>query len=42
MTKLKFLGAAALLVTVIATPAMAQPAQQEPGAYAQAHPWAND
>jgi hypothetical protein len=42
MTKLKFLGAAALLTAVIATPAMAQPAMQEPGAYAQAHPWAND
>jgi hypothetical protein len=42
MTKLKFLGTAALLTAMIATPAMAQPAMQEPGAYRQAHPWAND
>jgi hypothetical protein len=42
MTKLKLLGAAALLTAMIATPAMAQPAMQEPGAYRQAHPWAND
>jgi hypothetical protein len=42
MTKLKFLGAAALLAAAIATPAMAQQAMQEPGAYRQAHPWAND
>jgi hypothetical protein len=40
MTKLKLLWAAALLA--IATPAMAQQAMQEPGAYRQAHPWAND
>ena len=42
MTKLRILGAAALLAAVIATPAMAQQAMQEPGAYRQAHPWAND
>ncbi len=42
MPKLKFQGAAALLTAMIATPAMAQQAMQEPGAYAQAHPWAND
>jgi hypothetical protein len=42
MTKLKFLGAAAILTAVIATPAMAQQAMQEPGAYAQAHPWASN
>ena len=32
MTKLKLLGAAAALATVIATPVMAQEATQEPGA----------
>jgi hypothetical protein len=42
MTKLRILSAAALLAAVIATPAMAQQAMQEPGAYRQAHPWAND
>jgi hypothetical protein len=42
MTKLKLLGAAALLAAAIATPAMAQQAMQEPGAYAQTHPWATD
>jgi hypothetical protein len=42
MTTLKSLGAAALLTALIATSAMAQQAMQEPGAYAQAHPWAND
>jgi CubicO group peptidase (beta-lactamase class C family) len=42
MAKLKLLGAAALLAGVIATPAMAQQAMQEPGAYRQAHPWGND
>jgi hypothetical protein len=42
MTKLKILSAAALLAAAIATPAMAQQAVQEPGAYRQAHPWAND
>jgi hypothetical protein len=42
MTKLKLLGAAALLSAVIATPALAQQVMQEPGAAAQHHPWAND
>jgi hypothetical protein len=42
MTKLKLLGAAALVTAAMATPAMAQPVMQEPGAYAQDHPWAND
>ena len=42
MTKSRVLGAAAIMAAVIATPAMAQQAFQEPGAYAQAHPWAND
>jgi hypothetical protein len=42
MIKLKLLGAAALLSVAIATPALAQQAMQEPGAYAQNHPWAND
>jgi hypothetical protein len=42
MTKSKLLGAAAMLAAAIATPAMAQEAIQEPGAYAQAHPWASD
>lgn len=42
MTKLRILSAAALLAAMIATPAVAQQAMQEPGAYRQAHPWAND
>jgi hypothetical protein len=42
MTKSGFFGAAAVLAAVIATPAMAQDAMQEPGAYAQDHPWVND
>jgi hypothetical protein len=42
MTKSRLLGAAAMLAAVIATPAMAQEALQEPGAYRAAHPWAND
>jgi hypothetical protein len=42
MTKSRLLGAAAMLAAVIATPAMAQQALQEPGAYRAAHPWAND
>jgi hypothetical protein len=42
MTRLSFLGAAALLATMVAAPVMAQEAMQEPGAYAQAHPWSND
>ena len=40
MTGLRILSAAALLAAVIATPAMAQQAMQEPGAYLQDHPWA--
>jgi hypothetical protein len=40
MTGLRIFGATALLATVIATPAAAQPAMQEPGAYLQDHPWA--
>lgn len=42
MTKSGLLGAAAILAAVAATPALAQPAMQEPGAYAQHHPWSND
>jgi hypothetical protein len=42
MTKFKLLGAALLLSATIATPAVAQQAAQEPGAYAQSHPYAND
>jgi hypothetical protein len=41
MTRLKYLGAAALLAAAVATPAMAQPVIQEPDVYAQNHPWAN-
>jgi hypothetical protein len=41
MTKSSLLSTAAILA-VIATSAMAQEAMQEPGAYAQAHPWATD
>ena len=42
MTKSTLVGAAAILAALIATPALAQSAMQEPGAYAQHHPWAND
>jgi hypothetical protein len=42
MTKARVLGAAAIVAAAIATPAMAQEGIQEPGAYAQAHPWASD
>jgi hypothetical protein len=42
MMKSRLLGAAAILTAAIATPSMAQEAMQEPGAYAQAHPWASD
>jgi hypothetical protein len=42
MMRSGLLGAAAMLAAVVATPALAQEATQEPGAYAQAHPWAND
>ena len=41
MTGLRVLSAAALLVALIATPAMAQLAIQEPGAYQQDRPSAN-
>jgi len=41
MTTSRMLGAAALLCAVITAPAIAQDAMQQPGAYAQAHPWAN-
>ena len=42
MTGLRMLSAAALLAAVIATPATAQQAMQEPGAYLQDHPWATN
>lgn len=41
MTGLRVLGAAALLVASIATPATAQLANQEPGAYQQDRPAEN-
>jgi hypothetical protein len=40
MTKLKLLGAAAIVAAAMATPAMAQEAISEPGMVAQHHPWA--
>ncbi|SHH58964.1 hypothetical protein [Bradyrhizobium erythrophlei] len=42
MTKSKLLGAAGILMAAITTPASAQEAMQEPGAYARHHPWAGD
>jgi hypothetical protein len=42
MTKSKLRGAAGILMAAIATPALAQEAMQEPGAYAQHHPWVSD
>jgi hypothetical protein len=42
MQKLKLLGAAALLAGTLVAPAIAQEVRQEPAAYAQHHPWAND
>jgi hypothetical protein len=42
MTKSALLGAVAMLAAVTATPALAQPALQEPGAYLQHHPWATE
>ncbi len=42
MTSSRLAGAAALLAVAMATPAMAQQMRQEPGGYAQGHPWAND
>jgi hypothetical protein len=38
MTKFKFLGAAAILSALIATPALAEPMNQEPGLYSFYHP----
>jgi hypothetical protein len=38
MTKLTILSAAALLSMIAATPVLAMPAVQEPGAFAFAHP----
>jgi hypothetical protein len=38
MTKFKFLGAAAMLSALIATPALAEPMNQEPGLAAFYHP----
>jgi hypothetical protein len=38
MTKFKFLGAAAILSALIATPTLAQPMNEEPGLYAFYHP----
>jgi hypothetical protein len=40
MTKSKLLGAAAVLIVAMASPAMAQEAIQEPGVYTQTYPWA--
>lgn len=42
MQKLTPLGAAILLAGTLAAPAIAQEVRQEPAAYAQHHPWAND
>ena len=43
MTKTSVLGAAAILAALTATPALAQHAMQQRGAYAQQHHgWAND
>jgi hypothetical protein len=39
MTRLKLLGAAAILSGMLGSPAMAQQATQEPGALGQAHPY---
>ena len=38
MNKLKLFGAAAILSTLVATPALAEPMNQEPGLYAFYHP----
>jgi hypothetical protein len=38
MTSFKFLGAAAILSALIATPTLAEPMNQEPGLYAFYHP----
>ena len=42
MKKSSLLGAAAVLVAMIATPALAQHGMHQRGAYAQHHGWAND
>ena len=42
MTKTSLLGAAAILAAMIATPASAQYARHQHGAYAQHHGWAGD
>jgi hypothetical protein len=42
MTKSKLLGAAGILMAALAAPTLAQEAMQEPGAYAQHHPWPSD
>lgn len=42
MTKSTLFGATAALFAFIATPVVAQPAMQEPGAYVQHQPWSND
>ena len=41
MTKLKLLGAAAVLLTALATPVLAQEATQEPGAIGFNYPNSN-
>jgi hypothetical protein len=38
MTSFKFLGAAAILSALIATPTLAEPMNEEPGLYAFYHP----
>jgi hypothetical protein len=40
MTKSKLLGAAAVLIAAMASPAMAQEAIQQSGVFAQSYPWA--
>ncbi len=41
MTKSGLFGTAAMLAALLATPAMAQVAMQEPAAYCAQYPWAN-
>ena len=38
MTRFKFLGAAAILSMLVATPTLAEPMNQEPGLYSFYHP----
>jgi hypothetical protein len=38
MTKFKFLGAVAIVAALTATPALAEPMNQEPGLYSFYHP----